>query len=91
MSIVMTRSRYLELTEVANELVDWLKHKSVGAREACTVRAIAEQLWQLEYPLGPPETMPITPASLIGASMEYLREGHMPAQEPLNKPAEDEE
>jgi len=46
---MMTRERYVELTSVANVVVDYLKEKEVSYAEGCTVREIAEKLWNIEH------------------------------------------
>lgn len=45
---LLTRQRYLELTEIAQNLCDMLEKMGVKPHEGCTIRQIAESLWNLK-------------------------------------------
>lgn len=48
-SQAITRTRYLELTKIANELCEWMeKEKGVRKHEACIIRNLVETLWYLK-------------------------------------------
>lgn len=46
---MVTRKRYVELTTVADDVIDYLKRAKVKREEACVVREISERLWSLEF------------------------------------------
>jgi len=48
-SQAITRTRYLELIKIANELCEWMeKEKGVRRNEVCIVRDLVERLWYLK-------------------------------------------
>ena len=47
---MITRKRYVELTEVANDVMDYLQRAKVKKEEGCIVKELCITLWNLEFP-----------------------------------------
>lgn len=65
---MVTRKRYVELTTVADDVIDYLKRAKVVPGEECIVQELCHKLWSLEFsPEAKKERLPITEMAEVKA------------------------
>jgi len=48
----LTRERYVELTQIAKEVCEFLESKKIEKGEGCVISHIANDMWNLPYHYG---------------------------------------